>query len=144
MCPRYKTTGVQDQMPRNILSISFLKSWWLCGYSVSWKRCGGYTKKHLSLKEATEKRCFRRITFLLWKWLLSFQSWEGHCSLTCREFSRELKEKRNPGNKGRRSRKLTTKICLARHFCVDSQIKSFLLLYCENIGRDQIVSYSED
>lgn len=55
-----------------------------------------------------------------------------------------LKERRNAGNKGRRSRKLATKISLARHFCVDCQIKSFLLLYCENIGSDQIVSYSED
>lgn len=33
---------------------------------------------------------------------------------------------------------------MSRHFCVHSQIKSFLLLHCENMGKDQVVSYSED
>lgn len=52
--------------------------------------------------------------------------------------------KKNARNKRRTSGKLTLQLSLARHCSVDSQIKSFLLLYFENMGRDQIVSYSED
>lgn len=62
----------------------------------------------------------------------------------CQAAQKVKKKKKSTWNKGRRGGEPTTWISTVRHFCVASQIKSFLLMYCENMGRDQIASYSED
>lgn len=54
------------------------------------------------------------------------------------------RKKKSSRNKRSSSSKLTLWLSMARHFCVEPQIKSFLLLHCENMGKDQVVSFSQD
>lgn len=69
----------------------FLKSGWLCSSRMSGRRHGGCSKQHLSLKAAMQNR---GTVFLFQQWLLGFESLEGHCSLLCREFRRDVGELR--------------------------------------------------
>lgn len=126
----------------------FLKSRWLCSSRIRGRRHGGCSKQHLSLKATMQKRYFRGIVVLFQHWLLVFESLEGHCSLLSREFWRDdgklRKKKKKELKEQEKQQQLTLWLSMAHHFCVDPQIKSFPLLHCENMGKDQVVSYSQD